>query len=72
MRAMQESRSTKRYLFSSMFVKFNSETGEFTSEKDWEQFDTCVTCRGNAQIDEMPEGDLVCHVCKAILPRPST
>jgi hypothetical protein len=55
-----------------MFVKFNSETGEFTSEKDWEQFDTCATCRGNAQIDELPEGDLVCQVCKAILPRPST
>lgn len=54
------------------FFRFNSDTGDFVSEKDWDQFENCAQCRGRAEIDETAEGDLVCQVCKATLPRPST
>ena len=40
--------------------------------KDWEAFENCQICRGQAEIDETPQGDLVCKVCKAALPRPQT
>jgi hypothetical protein len=53
-------------------IRFNSETGDFVAEKDWDQFENCKQCRGRADIDETPEGELVCHVCRATLPRPST
>lgn len=52
--------------------RFNTETGDFVAEKDWDQFENCKQCRGRAEIDEMPEGDLVCQVCRAALPKPST
>ena len=39
-------------------------------EKDWEQFDACKRCSGGAGIDETPDGDLVCEMCRAMLPRP--
>jgi hypothetical protein len=51
---------------------FNAETGEFVPEKDWDQFEQCLTCKGRADIDELPQGDLVCRVCRATLPRPQT
>jgi hypothetical protein len=53
-------------------LRFNSETGEFVAEKDWEQFENCTLCRGRAQVDETADGDLICQTCRATLPRPST
>jgi hypothetical protein len=53
-------------------LRFNSETGEFVAEKDWDQFESCTQCRGRADIEETPDGALVCRVCRAHLPRPST
>jgi hypothetical protein len=41
-------------------------------DKTWEQFEACEQCHGHAQIDETPDGDLICHVCHCKLPRPST
>jgi hypothetical protein len=52
--------------------RFNAETGDFVAEKDWDQFENCKQCRGRAEIDETPEGELVCRICRATLPRPST
>lgn len=69
---MQAARLVDRWRFGSAFLVFNTDSGEFTTEKDWEQFDACNTCRGNATIDETPDGDLICHVCKAMLPRPNS
>lgn len=53
-------------------LRFNSETGQFVAEKDWDQFENCSQCRGRADIDETAEGDLVCRACRATLPRPSS
>jgi hypothetical protein len=52
--------------------RFNQETGEFVPDKDWDQYEGCQTCRGRADIDETPEGELVCTTCRAKLPRPQT
>ena len=40
--------------------------------KSWDDFEACEQCRGHAQIDETPDGDLVCHVCGCKFPRPSS
>jgi hypothetical protein len=69
---MQSTQPAGRWRFGASFLVYHADTGEFKSDKDWEQFDSCVTCKGNATIDETPDGDLVCHVCKAILPRPNS
>jgi hypothetical protein len=68
---MRELAQRSRWRFGSSVLIFNTESGRFENEKDWEQFDSCKQCRGGAQIDETPDGDLVCHVCKAQLPRPN-
>ncbi|GEM_PF-4442206 len=52
--------------------QFNSDTGEFVPDKDWNQFEGCQQCKGRALIDETSDGDLICHLCKATLPRPNT
>ena len=54
------------------FLKFNAESGEFLPDKDWDQFERCAQCRGRSDIDETPDGDLVCTTCRAVLPRPQT
>ena len=54
------------------FFRLNHETGDFVAEKDWDQFEACAQCRGRAEIDETPDGDLVCQTCRATLPRPSS
>jgi len=41
-------------------------------EKSWDQYEQCDVCHGRAEIDETLDGDLVCHVCRAMLPRPAT
>jgi hypothetical protein len=41
-------------------------------DKDWDQFDACEECHGRAPIEETPDGELICQVCHARLPRPST
>ena len=40
--------------------------------KSWDDFETCDQCHGHAQIDETPDGELVCHVCHCKFPRPSS
>lgn len=52
--------------------RFNHQTGEFTPEKDWDQYEGCQTCRGRAEIAETPEGELVCNTCRAKFPKPVT
>jgi hypothetical protein len=54
------------------FFRFNTDTGQFIPDKDWDQFEGCQQCKGRAMIDETTDGDLVCQVCKATLPRPSS
>jgi len=46
--------------------------GNSVVQKDWDQYEQCELCRGHAEIDETQEGDLICHVCRALLPRPVT
>ena len=41
-------------------------------DKDWDQFEACERCHGRADVDETPDGDLVCAICHAKLPRPSS
>jgi hypothetical protein len=41
-------------------------------QKDWDQYEQCILCHGRAEIDETQDGDLICHVCRAMLPRPAT
>jgi hypothetical protein len=72
MQMTQSGGRPNRFRFHNAPLVFNSDSGEFSQDKDWDQFDTCATCRGSAQIDETPEGDLLCHVCKAVLPRPNS
>jgi len=48
----------------------NESSAENTNEKDWDQFEACKQCRGGADIDETPDGDLMCQMCRATLPRP--
>jgi hypothetical protein len=62
--------SEKRWRFGVARLTFNHDTGEFVPDKDWDQFEACKTCRGGADINETPEGDLMCQVCRAMLPRP--
>jgi hypothetical protein len=69
---MQTTQPTARWRFGASVMIFNSDSGQFVGEKDWEQFDNCTVCKGNAGIDETPDGDLLCHVCKATLPRPNS
>lgn len=45
---------------------------EYIPDKDWDQFDGCEQCHGRAPIEETPDGDLICQICRAKLPRPST
>jgi hypothetical protein len=52
--------------------RFNSDTGQFIPDKDWDQFEGCQQCKGRALIDETTDGDLICQICKATLPRPSS
>ncbi|BCX05788.1 MAG: hypothetical protein KatS3mg053_3726 [Candidatus Roseilinea sp.] len=54
------------------WFRFSSESGEFILQKDWDQYENCAQCHGRAEIDETPEGDLICHICRAMLPRPAT
>jgi hypothetical protein len=68
---MQQHAQRSRWRFGSSVLVFNSDTGAFDHGKDWEQFDACKQCKGGAQIDETPDGELICHVCKAQLPRPN-
>lgn len=53
-----------------VMLRFNQDSGQFVSDKDWDQFESCSQCRGRASIDETPDGDLICQICKANLPRP--
>jgi hypothetical protein len=41
-------------------------------EKSWEEFDACERCHGHAHIEETPDGDLYCELCRARFPKPST
>lgn len=52
--------------------RLDTEKGEFIPEIDWDAYENCQTCRGLAELDETPHGDLVCKLCKAQLPRPQT
>ncbi|GIV85763.1 MAG: hypothetical protein KatS3mg052_2770 [Candidatus Roseilinea sp.] len=54
------------------WLRFHAESGEFIPQKDWDQYENCAQCHGRAEIDETPEGDLICHLCRAMLPRPAT
>ena len=63
----------KRSMKGAQVFVFHADSGEFVrEEKDWEQFDACAQCRGNAIIDETPDGELICQTCKAQLPRPQS
>ncbi len=42
------------------------------TEKDWDQYEQCITCHGRAEIEETEDGGLICRVCRAMLPRPAT
>ncbi len=41
-------------------------------EIDWDQFERCADCNGRAEIEETPDGNLICQKCQAQLPKPST
>jgi hypothetical protein len=53
-------------------LPLDASPGNSVVQKDWDQYEQCELCRGRAEIDETQEGDLICHVCRALLPRPVT
>lgn len=50
----------------------NSAVFVAVKEIDWDQYENCQQCRGRAEIDEAPEGDLSCQMCRAQLPKAVT
>ncbi len=69
----KEAMMTKPSICNSLNVSEDTDlVDEAVPKKTWEEFAACERCHGHAPIDETPEGDLFCQLCRVKLPRPST